>query len=331
MDTIDIFDECKLSRQLHIQKRLAWDLEKRIPWSLGIDLSAPLLPVGNFHTILPKLTAEQHLVLSQLIGLIVASTISQLEQVAFDLKGPTWESVLNRFPVNPEMYDLGSQFFKEEQKHSVVFNRYLALFADAVNVDPEDFMKLLPQGHSSFAKKVYALNSNLGGMAMWWLIAAVEEESLAIFRQMQPHQSTLDPLYYQIHRAHFEEELRHKSYATLMLNLFDEFASVTCRLVFQKLDFMLAECLNLTWTLSQLVKLKGFRKIRHHHPFFKTLESLLDVIGERSPLQLLHVLRNETPFISNHLQLGRYDHIQSLLNRFGAIHVPFAPGIHPCT
>jgi P-aminobenzoate N-oxygenase AurF len=331
MDTLDIYDEHKLSRQLQMQKRLAWDMEKRIPWSLGIDLSAPLLPLGSCSAILPNASEDQILVLSQLIGLIVAATISQLEQVAYDLQGPTWEAVLNRYPVNPEMYELGAQFFKEEQKHSVVFNRYIAMFADAVNVDADDFKKFLPKADRTLTKKAYALNSAAGGMSMWWLIAAVEEESLAIFRQMQPHQTALDPLYYQIHRAHFEEELRHKSYATLMLNLFDEFSGVTSRVLFQKIDFMLAECLNLTWTLSQLVKVGGFRKYRGHHPFFKTLESLLDVAGNRSPVQLLHNLHAQTPFISSHLHLGAHKHMKTLVNRFGGIQMPLTSRILPCT
>jgi len=322
MKTLDIYDEKKLAHQLQIQRRLSWDLETRIDWSKGVDLSKPLLPLDRDNILFPEANAEQRLVISQLMGLIVAATISQLEQVANDLKGPAWERVLDRFPVNPEMRALGEQFYAEEAKHAVAFGRYIDMFAVALGVEPADLKALLPQADNGLQKKIYALNSLAGGMAVWWLIAAVEEESLVIYRYMDPVRAKIDPLYWQLHRAHFEEELRHKSYASLMLQMFEEFSGVTTTLLFKKLDFVLAECLNLTWTLNELVKAKGFRRFKHHHPFFATLSGLIDVLGRRNFLGVLYRLLTSAPYISNTLHLSEHQHVKELLQRFGALQAP---------
>jgi hypothetical protein len=321
----DIYDEVKLSRQLEAQTRLSWDLETKIDWSLGIDLSKPLLPLDKGNIIFPNATSKQQLVISQLMGLIVAATIAELEQVANDLKGPTWEAVLDKYPVNPEFYELGLQFFKEEAKHTLVFNRYIDLFSKELGVEPADLKAFLPQANRSLSKRLYALNSLAGGMAMWWLVAAVEEESIVIHRYMQGVRDKVDPLYYQIHRAHTEEEARHKSYALMMLHLFTEFSGITHKLLFKKIDFFLAESLNLTWTLGQLLRVKGLRRFKNHHPFFDTLDGLVDELDRRSPLAILHQMLTSAPYISDTLHLGEHRHIKDLLTRFGSLQAPL-PG-----
>jgi predicted metal-dependent hydrolase len=322
LQATDIYNEEKLSRQLEAQRRLCWDMETKIDWSRGVDLSKPLLPLDKGNILFPGASPEQQLVISQLMGLIVAATIAELEQVAIRLKGPTWEAVLDKYPVNPEFYELGQQFFREEAKHAVAFNRYVDLFSRSLGVEPDDLKSFLPQADKSISKKLYALNSLAGGMAMWWLIAAVEEESIVIFRYIHAVRERVDPLYYQLHRAHMEEESRHKSYALMMLHLFSEFSGITQQLVFRKVDFVLAECLNLTWTLNQLFKVKGLRRFRNHHPFFKTLESLMDGLGRRGPLDILHQMLTSAPYISSTLHLGEHKHVKELLTRFGALQAP---------
>lgn len=322
MQALDIFDEKRHTRQLHVQRRLAWDIEARLDWTGGIDLSKPLLPLDQNNILFPSASPDERLVISQLMGLIVAATISQLEQVALDLKERTWSRVLDQFPINPEFRALGEQFYAEEAKHAAAFSRYIDTFAGALAIAPEDLRSLLPQANRSLYKEIYAWNSVAGGTALWWLVTAVEEESVVIHRYMEPFRDRIDPLYYQLHRAHFEEELRHKSYAQMMLQLLEESGAVKRSLVSRKLDFLLAECLHLTWTFGELVKLRGLRRFKNHHPFFKTLDGLLGILGKRNPLSVLRTLFTSAPYISDSLHLGEHAHVRALLDQYGTLQAP---------
>jgi hypothetical protein len=257
-----------------------------------------------------------------MMGLIVAATISQLEQVANDLRELAWERILNKFPVNPEFYELGVQFFAEESKHAKVFDRYIDMFATSLNVEPDDLKAFLPQARQSVSKKLYQLNSLLGGMSMWWLIAAFEEESIFIYKQLHAVKNQIDPLYYEIHRAHYEEESRHKSYAFMMLQLFEEFTALPQNILFKKIDFALAELINVSWTMTQLSKVKGLRKYKSHHPFFSVLETLFCDLQKASSISTIRRMVTSVPFISNSLHLAEYAPIRKKLDSFGAIRIP---------
>jgi ferritin-like protein len=318
----DIFDEQKLARQLHIQKKKSWDFDKDINWSLGVDLSKSLLPLDNKKSIFPNATKEETRVISQLMGLVVASTISQLEEVACKLKGPVWESFLNKHPVNPELYDLGEQFFEEEKKHARTFTRYIDMFATQVNVEPSDLKEFLPSSNNSLIEKIYKLNSNLGGMAMWWLISAVEEEAIMFYHLLHEVKDGVDPLYYQIHRCHFEEEVRHKSYAQMMLEVHKEFANGPSSKVFKKVDFIIAEVLNMSWTFKQLLKIKKLKKFKNHHEFFNILSRCVEHISEMSYHQLVYTLFTSTPYVSHTLHLSEHSHVKEMLKRYKSFNLP---------
>jgi predicted metal-dependent hydrolase len=307
MSTVDIYDEEKIARMLHVQRAHVIDFSAQIEWSRGVDLNCPLLPLDSNAIAFPEASDEQRLVISQLMGLIVASTIAELEEVACKLKGPCWEKLLRKFPVNPELFELGELFFDDEKKHSMAFNRYIELFANKVNVAPEELKALLPSSQNSFSQKIYHLNSLAGGMAMWWLIAAVEEESLLIHDLMRPHRSQIDPLYYNIHRCHFEEEIRHKSYAQMMLQVNNEMNCAPQALLFKKLDFMIAEMLNLHWTFNQLFKVRNLKALKGRHEFFEILAG----IPKRS-------LFSTSSYVKSMLQLSEHQQIKLMLERFGA-------------
>ncbi len=53
-----------------------------------------------------------------------------MEDVANKIRGVAWRDVLDAYPVNPEMYALGEQFFEEEAKHAQLFRRYNDLFCE---------------------------------------------------------------------------------------------------------------------------------------------------------------------------------------------------------
>lgn len=318
----DIYDEQKLARQLEIQKKKEWDFDKDIDWSMGVDLSKSLLPLDNNKSIFPGASEAQLRVISQLMGLIVASTISQLEQVACKLKEPVWNNFLNKHPVNPELLELGEQFFKEEAKHARTFNKYIDTFAKEINIDPDDLKSFLPSSENSAIEKIYTMNSQMGGMAMWWLISAVEEEAILFYHFLSEVKPSVDPLYYQIHRCHFEEEVRHKSYAQMMLEVYKEFETGPRSMMFKKVDFMIAEVLNMSWTFKQLLKLKKLKKYKNHHEFFNTLSSCLDHISGLSYYQLIYTLFNSTPYISHTLHMSEHAHVKEMLKRYKGMNLP---------
>lgn len=319
---MDLYNEEKLSRLLHIQKVKGWDLEQDFNWSAGVDLSKHLLPLDNNAILFPNASAEQRLVISQFMGLIVASTIAQLEEVANRLKGPTWEKVLDKYPVNPEMYDLGEHFFEDETKHSQTFNRYIDLFAKEVNVEPGLLKEFLPSTKDSMLKHIYRLNSLAGGMAIWWLIAAVEEESILFYELIRNVKDQVDPLYYQIHRLHYEEEIRHKSYANLMLQLNKDFSKAPTALILQKIDFIIAEVLNISWTFNQLFKTKKLKQLAGKHEFFDTLSGLTDSLHGLNSFDILRTLFTTAPYISNTLNLSEHSKLKEMMKRYGAYSVP---------
>lgn len=322
MSVIDVFDEEKIARLLHVQKAQGIDFNRDINWSQSIDLNKALLPLDSHAILFPDANPEQRLVISQLMGLIVAATIAELEDVAVRLKSYTWENVLRKYPVNPEIYEMGELFYQDEEKHSRAFKRYIDLFAEQVNVDPKDLAEFLPSSNRSFSEKMYKLNSKAGGMAIWWLIAAVEEESLLIFDHMRKDKHKVDPLYYELHKCHYEEEIRHKSYAAIMLQINDEFAKTPQALILKKLDFIFAEILNITWTFNQLFKIKNLSKLSNHHPFFKTLSGLSDILEDRNSLEVMNALFTTAPYIKNMLHLSEHKHVKIMLDRFGAKKIP---------
>ncbi len=324
MAAINIYDEEKMARLLYVQKAQGIDFNLDLDWKRSIDLNKLLLPLGDNTSLFPQLSQEQRLVVSQMIGLVVAATISELEDVAYKLKGPTWENVLRKYPINPEIYEMGELFYEDEKKHSEGFKRYIDLFAEKVNVDPLELRQLLPSSQNSLSEKIYHLNSLAGGMAIWWLIAAVEEESILIFNYMRKCKSEIDPLYYDLHKAHYEEEIRHKSYASIMLQVNSEFAGVPQQLIFKNIDFILAEILNLTWTFNQLYKLKNLSLLKSAHPFFKTLADLRPFLEGRNSMEIIHSFFTSAPYIKDMFQLSEHGHVRQMLERFGTKRIPLS-------
>jgi hypothetical protein len=315
MATIDIYDEEKLARLLHVQKVHSVDFDHEINWNRSVDLSKGLLPLDSNAILFPTASVDEKLVISQMMGLIVASTIAELENVAFKLKDSTWDNILKKYPVNPEIREMGELFYEDEKKHSRAFNRYIDKFALEVGIDPQDLRTILPQANVT-TSMAYQLNSLAGGMAIWWLIAAVEEESILIFDYMKKEKKIIDPLYYDIHKAHYEEEVRHKSYASIMLEINHSFAKLPQKLIFEKLDFVVAQILNMAWTFNELYKVKGIKRFANHHSFFKTLNDLSETLNNRSSLEILGVLFNSAPYIKEMLNLSEHKHIKIMLERF---------------
>lgn len=318
----DIFNEKKLARLYNLQKEREIDFDQRIPWHLGVDLERPGLPLGNTLDFLNYSCSEEKRALSQLMGLIVAATISELELVATTLKKPCFLEIYNKYPVNPEMLGLGEQFFKEEQKHATAFQKYIDLFATALAVEPKVLKSFLPSAQNSFfIRSLYKLNAKAGGMALWWLVAAVEEESILIYRHINANTGTGDPLYEKLHRCHFEEEVRHKSFACMMIEMVNQISKTPNTLVFKKVDFLMAKTLNIGWTFNQLLKTRKLKSLKNHHPFFFHITNILNKLDHYRPLDLVNILFKDSPYISSALHMSENTHIKYMLDKHKSFNI----------
>lgn len=317
-----IDDEAALAKILERQKRLAFDFEKSIPWSKEIDLGRFFVPLDQDALVFPHANLDQRRVLSQYLGLVIAQTFSEMETALVQAKDLVWKKHLQRYPVNPEFEALGNEFFSEEEKHSRMFKRYLEKFAFQTGVSLEDISGILPAVSGTVLQKTLRLNSATGGHALWWVLMLVEEVSILIYKQMQPFKGRLDPLYFAIHRKHFEEEVRHSPYSYWMLeHLYGRNRSLLSA-VYRKTDLVLSQALEVVWTFSSLSRVRNAGRLRQKHPFYSTLAGCLPMLMERSPFETIKRLFISAPFVSLLLNPNYHGGFQETASKLRALEIP---------
>lgn len=277
---------------------------------MGVDLSKFFLPLDEEAIAFPGASAEQRLALSQLMGIIVNTTVAEMEDVAHKIRDVAWRKVLDAYPVNPEMYALGDQFFLEEAKHATLFRRFNELFCEEVQIDPAELNLILPNAYGAVFQKAIIANAKLGGFAFWWVVAVVEEVALLIYQNLYKFRKDVDPLFYHIHRKHFEEESRHTNYAFMMLELIKTTPKAPHQRLLQKLDLAYSELFSSAWILSELYKFKRVKDLAHKHPFFEVLSSCIPLMGKLSKAELAKRMFVSAPYIS--LILNRNYHKYSV-------------------
>lgn len=292
-----------LGDQIARQRRHAWDIQKDIPWQLGVKPNHFLLPLDKDSLAFPGLSDEQRLALSQLAGLFVNSAIAEMESVIDRFRDSAWRQMFRAFPVNPEMEVLGELFFDEELKHSLLFRKFNHLFCHELGIDPEALASLLPQLFGTHFLDRIARNAKSGGNAFWWIVAGVEEVSIQIYQEMAPHRAAIDPLYFEIHRRHMEEETRHCNYAFLVLDLIEHSPKSLIGQIRTRADLILAQVYSTSWMLGELQKLWKLKKMGTLHPFFSTLASVLPHLRKVPALELAKRLFANTPYVSHFLNL----------------------------
>jgi hypothetical protein len=208
------------------------------------------------------------------------------------------------------MYELGEQFFAEEAKHAALFRRYNDLFCESLNVSPAELASVLPSAFGAIFQKAVIANSKMGGHAFWWVVAVVEEVALLIYQNIHRHRKDIDPLYYHIHRKHFEEESRHTNYAFLMLDLINKQPKSFTQTLMSKLDLAYSEFFSTAWVLTELHKVKRVRELKDRHPFFAKLNDCLPLLESLSTAELIKRLFVSAPYIS--LILNRNYHKYSI-------------------
>ncbi len=315
----DPLDHVTLRQQIVAQRQHAWDLEADIQWQQGIDRSRFFLPLDREAVAFPGASAEQSLVLSQLLGLIVNATVAEMETVAHKFRDVAWADVLRSYPVNPEMVELGDLFFAEEAKHAKIFGRYNQLFCQTTGIDPQTLKKILPQAYGSAFQKAILRNAKAGGHAFWWVVSVVEEESVLIYQQMYRHRRSIDPLFYEIHRRHFEEEARHANYAFLMLELIHRRVQGMGRRVHKLMDLFYSEVFSTSWILAELHRVMQVTKLKHEHEFFAVLASCVPLLRAMPPGELIRRLFVSAPYISSILNRRYHKHTMATARRHRAI------------
>jgi hypothetical protein len=309
-----LYDEKKILSYLKKQKKHAWSLESDFSWGSDIDFSKEFVPLPDNFILTPHINENQKILVSQLVGLMINSSICELEGALERSKRQCWTDVINQYPVSPEFEALGENFFVEEKKHSDAFEIFLEKFANQTNVSVQELKSILPTLNESKIEKLFRMNSYLGGKALWMVVAAVEEESIEVYKQMKPHKQGIDPLYFELHQKHFEEETRHASFAFLMLELLEERTSTPVKMLSRQLDYILSEVLQVSWILGELMKVVHLEKLKNRHPFYKGLSELIPVIENFTFTDVLKSLFNDAPFISLILRPGLNKHLSDYLD-----------------
>ncbi|OUR95229.1 hypothetical protein A9Q84_15415 [Halobacteriovorax marinus] len=328
----DLYNDLELKRYLDVQQKFAWDLEADFNWAGGVDLSKPLVPLSKNNKLFEGFASEQKLVISQMLGLIVNEAFNEFEISLDKFKKQCWEDILLKNPVNPEMWDLGVEFFEDEHKHSLAFNRYTDIFAKSVDVEAEELKQILPSMENNKLAKLFNVNAMAGGAAIWWLAAAVEEESMMLYQYIRNFKGEIDPLYHQLHKNHFEEEARHASYAFLMLELIEKRSKTPVDVLMQKIDFILSDVFQITWTFTELSKVRKVKHLTQKNEFFKILASTIPLMREKGPIEIIHSLFTDTPYISMILNPKENRNIKDAIEKFRPWALPkFKPQGHDLT
>ncbi len=108
----------------------------------------------------------------------------------------------------------------------------------------------------------------------------------------------------------------------MMLEVHKEFAHGTGAKIFKKVDFIIAEVLNMSWTFKQLLKVRKLKKYKNHHEFFNILSRCVDHISEMSYHQIVYTLFTSTPYVSHTLHLSEHSHVKEMLKRYKSFNLP---------
>lgn len=330
MKKFNLYDEGALAKLTELQRDKAWDLEASIDWNTGIDFNKPLVSLDDNALFFPGASCEQRTAISQMMGLIIATCICEMEECLIRFKKISWIDIINRYPVSPEFFELGEQFFEEEVKHSTAFRRYLHLFSQGLGVDPEDLRKTLPLVEKTKTEWILKKNIERGGLAFWWVVAQVEQEFLLLYHSMAPHKKDLEPLYFTLHQKHFEEEARHAPFPYLMLNLLSTRVKHPFQILHTKIDLALSQGLQLFWAGHSLHRTRAIKKIADKAPLFKIIAEVLPLLEKQPPWKVFWSFLTSAPYVSPlvnpkyHLQISRFS------KSLGAWSLPFpAPNPKP--
>jgi hypothetical protein len=306
--------------QLEYQRKHNFDLEGDIDWQKGIDKSKELLPFNASELTIPLHSQEEYLVISQFLGLLFNAITAEMEEVAFLNRDTCWRELLKHKHKNPELITLGEQFFAEERKHSILFQRYNTMFAEAMDIPLHELDSLFPRLFGSLFKNVMKLNAQVGGLSFWWTVAATEDVAVKVFTQMRKNMKNIDPLFFEVHKKHFEEESKHASYAFLMLEFLHDQQSIFMRFM-RKFDRVIADVFGSMWLLSELLRMDQAKN--YQHPFFQTLAAVFARVDFKQMALSPSILFHQAPYISLYLNRNHHQISNKTAHKLKVWSIPF--------
>lgn len=297
MKTLHLFNEEELHKQLKTQQKHNCDMELSVDWDKGIDLSKPFLPIDEGAFFFPGISTEERIVVSQLMGLIVAKATYELEEALLYFYDLSWKKWCDLKPLSPEFMGLGEQFFIEEEKHSHCFQRYVKMFAEKVGVDLTDLNELLPVLKNTKTEKIIDYHLKFNVQSVWWMVAIFEQQFLNIYKNIAPFRKDLDPLYYELHFKHYKEEAIHSPFPYLMIQYLDNFPQGFFRKQTQKVDLASAQVILSCWIISSFNRVRNIKKFEGKHEFFRILKGLFDKPLSMGIPKVLWKFLTETPYV----------------------------------
>ena len=324
---LSLYDEQALNHQKKLQSDHAWDLETSIDWTHPIDISKPLVALDENALFFPGISEEQRVVVSQAMGLVIVVCICEMEDCLLRFKKECWGDIYEKYPVSPEFIELGELFFEEESKHTTAFHRYLSKFSKALNVDLVTLREILPTIQGTKTEYILKRNIHRGGQSFWWVVATVEQEFLHLYKCLHPFQNNLEPLYFELHKKHFEEEARHSSFPYLMLELLrsrSDFRFLPIKKWIQnKADGMFAQLLTSAWAISSLRRMKQLKHLRQVHPFFSILYGVYPHLEKQPVSRTLWRIFTSVPYVSSLINPFNHGKVINYAKGRGAFFAPF--------
>lgn len=265
------------------ENQVGYDFHLGIPWEKGLNLNQKLLPLDTDSEFFNSLEEDQKHAASWALGLLAASAIKEHERILNDLRHIAY----------PENDRKGLQFFLEEAVHSAAFQRFLDLAAQSLNVTPKELSSFLPKFRkSSIPAMLYALEGKMGGNAIWWTVAATEEESIKLFQKISHHTSETDEVFFSLNQLHFLEESRHSSFSYDMI--YEK--SGPAKKLLRKFSFGVSRVLQTVWLLQELNSFKKVKLLRDRHPVLENMARISEKLETLSLAAQLKIILKDISY-----------------------------------
>ncbi len=281
------------------------DFEHDIPWENGVDLTRSLLPLDKKCTFIADLDEKEQHAFSWALGLLAASAIKEHERVLNDL----------RHICDPDPTPESSSFFLEEAIHSMAYGKFLYLSSQELDLTPEELGSFLPVfPRSSFIARLYAVESFMGGSAIWWTVAATEEESIRLYQKILPTKNETDPVFFELNRLHFLEESRHSSFSYKMIGK----NKVGLEKSFNRFSFLLSRIFQTVWLFCALNRFRKVKIFRNRHPVLAAMTTLVTRIEKLSFRQKMALLFKDISYIRMMTEPEKHPRLKKALEKESA-------------
>ena len=175
----------------------------------------------------------------------------------------------------------------------------------------------------TLTEKFLATYTKLGGYTFWWIVAQAEQVFLQIYHSLRPCADILEPLYYDLHRKHFEEEARHAHFPYLMLALMSSRGHGMYSPMHVRADFAIAELVQTAWTVTSMARTRRIQGLKSKHPLFGALASVYPLL-EKNRCHASCGAWSHPPYVSGLANPSGHKKILSFAREIGAIpsHIP---------